>query len=77
MNKTVSNMAAKGITISVADFHKYQLMETVSNIIARSQTDLFMIKMKMAMLTPQAPIAKPTLPLKPIPLQPIAQRQKL
>jgi len=72
MNKTISNLAAKGITFSLADFHKYKLMETVSSIIAQSQMDLFLIKMKMAMLTPQNPKAL-SLPLQPIPIQPIPQ----
>lgn len=50
MNKTISNLVSKGINFSVADFHKYKVMDTVSNIIAKNQLDLFMVKMKMTML---------------------------
>lgn len=75
MNKTISNLTAKGITFSLADFHKYKLMETVSSIIAQSQMDLFLIKMKMAMLAPQGPKAQ-SLPLLPIPIQPAPQRHE-
>ena len=50
MNKTITNLTSKGIYFSVAEFHKYKVMETVSNIIAKSQLDLFMVKMKMTML---------------------------
>lgn len=50
MNKTISNLVSKGINFSVADFHKYQVMQTVSSIIAQNQMDLFLVKMKMTML---------------------------
>jgi hypothetical protein len=50
MNKTITNLVSKGIKFTVADFHKYNVMDTVSNIIAKSQLDLFMVKMKMTML---------------------------
>jgi hypothetical protein len=50
MNKTIANLVSKGINFSVAEFHKYKVMDTVSNIIAKSQLDLFMVKMKMTML---------------------------
>jgi len=73
MNKTISNLASKGITFSLADFHKYQLMETVSTMIAQSQMDLFLIKMKMAMLNPQTTKPQP-MPLHSIPIQPVPQR---
>lgn len=51
MNKAISNLVAKGINFSVADFHKFKVMDTVSNIIAKSQMDLFFVKMRMTMLT--------------------------
>ena len=51
MNKTISNLVSKGINFSVADYHKYQVLDTVSKIIAQSQMDLFLIKMKMTMLS--------------------------
>lgn len=50
MNKTIENLVNKGIYFSVADFHKYKVMETVSKIIAKNQMDLFHTKMKMTML---------------------------
>lgn len=50
MNKTITNLVSKGIKFTVADFHKYKVMDTVSNIIAKSQLDLFMVKMKMTMV---------------------------
>ena len=49
MNKTISNLSNKGIHCSVADFHKYKVLDTVSTIIANNQMDLFMLKMKMTM----------------------------
>lgn len=51
MNKAISNLVSKGVIFSVAEFHKYRVMETVSNIIAKSQLDLFLVKMKMTMLS--------------------------
>ena len=50
MDKTISNMISKGITISNEDFQKYKVLETVTNIISRSQMELFAVKMKMTML---------------------------
>lgn len=49
MNKTITNLATKGIHCSVADFHKFKVLDTVSSIIANNQMDLFMLKMKMTM----------------------------
>lgn len=51
MNKAISNLVSKGINFSVADFHKYKVMETVTKIISKSQLDLFLIKMKMTMIS--------------------------
>jgi hypothetical protein len=51
MNKTISNLANKGILFSVAEYHKYKVMDTVSRIIAHNQMQLFLIKMQMSMLT--------------------------
>lgn len=51
MNKVISNMVSKGVNFSVADYHKYQVMDTTSRIIAQSQMDLFLIKMKMTMIS--------------------------
>lgn len=51
MNKTISNLTSKGIHFSVADFHKHQVLQTVSGIIAQNQMDLFLVKMKMTMLS--------------------------
>lgn len=50
MDKTISNMVNSGIAISGEEFEKYQVLKTVSKIISRSQMDLFVVKMKMAML---------------------------
>lgn len=51
MNKTISNLVSKGINFTVADYHKYQVMDTVSRIIAHNQMELFLIKMRMTMLS--------------------------
>ena len=50
MDKAISNMISKGITISNEDFEKFKVLETVTNIISRSQMELFAVKMKMTML---------------------------
>ena len=50
MDKTISNMVNSGIAISGEEFEKYQVLKTVSKIISRGQMDLFVVKMKMAML---------------------------
>lgn len=50
MNKSISNLTSKGINFSVAEFHKYKVLDTVSRIIAKSQLDLFLVKMKMTMI---------------------------
>lgn len=67
MNKAISNLVSKGIVFSVADFHKHKVLETVTRIISKSQIDLFWIKMKMTMLSPNSsttnlknPISIPT-----------------
>lgn len=66
MNKAISNLVAKGINFSVADFHKFKVMDTVSNIIAKSQLDLFLVKMKMTMLTLNADKKIQNLPMSTI-----------
>lgn len=50
-NKSIVNLVGKGIHFSVADFQKYRILDTVSNFISKSQLELFMIKMKMTILT--------------------------
>lgn len=72
MNKAVSHLANKGITISLADFHKYQLMQTVSRIIARSQRDLLMVKMRLSMLSPMP--SQQRYPLCPIAIVPQCEK---
>ncbi len=52
MNKSICNLTAKGINFSVGEFHKYKVLQTVSGIIAKSQLDLFLVKMKMSMISP-------------------------
>jgi hypothetical protein len=51
MNKTISNLVSKGIHFSVADYHKYKVLDTVTKIITHNQMDLFWVKMKMTMLS--------------------------
>ena len=50
-NKTILNLVNKGIYFSVAELTKYKVVETVSNFISKNQLELFMVKMKMTVLS--------------------------
>lgn len=49
-NKVISNLSNKGIEFTTADFHKYRVLETITNYISRNKLELFMIKMQMTVL---------------------------
>jgi hypothetical protein len=49
-NRAICNLAAKGVAFSTQEFTKYCILETLSKFIEKSQVELFMVKLKMAML---------------------------
>lgn len=49
-NRAICNLASKGVTFSTQEFTKYRLLETLGQFIEKSQVELFMVKLKMAMM---------------------------
>ena len=49
-NRAICNLAAKGVAFSTQEFGKYCLLETLGKFIEKSQVELFMVKLRMAML---------------------------
>lgn len=62
MDKTILNMVSNGISITAEEFEEYKVLETVTNFIARSQKELFMVKMKMTMLCMNSQALHPARP---------------
>lgn len=57
-NKSIVNLVSKGVPFSVAEFRKHRILDTVSNFISKSQLELFMVKLKLTILSkaqPQTP----------------------
>lgn len=50
-NRAICNLASKGVTLTTADFSKYKLIHTLSNFIEKNQAELFMVKLKMTMMS--------------------------
>lgn len=57
-NKIITNLTNRGIEFKVADFHKYKVLETITNYISKSQLELFMIKMRMTILNLSGSVPK-------------------
>lgn len=49
-NRAICNLATKGLVFSTQEFKKYQVLETLAKFIEKSQIELFMVKLKMAMV---------------------------
>ncbi len=49
-NRAICNLATKGLVFSSQEFTKYRIMETLGQFIEKSQIELFMVKLKMAMM---------------------------
>lgn len=52
-NKAIANLVTKGVNFSVADFSKHKILDTLSNFIEKNQVDLFVVKLKMSILSQQ------------------------
>ena len=49
-NKSIMNLVDKGVIFTSNEFQKYQILDTVSTFISKSQVDLFLVHAKMAVL---------------------------
>lgn len=49
-NRAICNLATKGLVFSSQEFTKYRIMKTLGQFIEKSQIELFMVKLKMAMM---------------------------
>lgn len=49
-NRAICNLAAKGLAFTTQEFTKYRILETLAQFIEKSQIELFMVKLKMAMM---------------------------
>jgi hypothetical protein len=49
-NRAICNLASKGLVFSTQEFTKYQLLPTLAKFVEKSQVELFMVKLKMAMM---------------------------
>jgi len=49
-NRAICNLASRGQVFSSQDFTKYRVIETLGQFIAKNQIELFMVKLKMAMV---------------------------
>lgn len=48
-NRAICNLATKGIVFTTQEFTKYKVLDTLSLFIEKSQVELFMVKLKLAM----------------------------
>jgi hypothetical protein len=48
-NRAICNLAAKGLAFSPQEFTKYRILDTLARFIEKSQIELFMVKLKLAM----------------------------
>lgn len=49
-NRAICNLATKGLVFTTQEFTKYRVLATLSHFIEKNQIDLFMVKLKMAMV---------------------------
>jgi hypothetical protein len=49
-NRAICNLATKGVVFNTQEFTKYRVMETLGQFIEKNQVELFMVKLRMAML---------------------------
>jgi esterase/lipase superfamily enzyme len=49
-NRAICNLAAKGLVFTTQEFTKHSVIQTLAQFVEKSQIELFMVKLKMAML---------------------------
>ena len=49
-NRAICNLAAKGLVFTTQEFARHSVMQTLAQFVEKSQIELFMVKLKMAML---------------------------
>jgi hypothetical protein len=49
-NRAICNLASKGLAFTTQEFTKYRILETLSKFIEKNQIELFMVKLRMAMI---------------------------
>lgn len=49
-NRAICNLATKGLVFTTQEFKKYRVIETLAQFIEKSQIELFMVKLRMAMV---------------------------
>lgn len=49
-NRAICNLATKGLVFTTQEFTKYKVLGTLSQFIEKNQIELFMVKLKMAMV---------------------------
>jgi hypothetical protein len=49
-NRAICNLATKGLVFTTAEFSKYRVIQTLAEFVEKSQVELFMVKLKMALL---------------------------
>ena len=49
-NRAICNLATKGLVFTTQEFTKYRVLQTLAQFIEKSQIELFMVKLKMAMV---------------------------
>jgi hypothetical protein len=52
-NRSVLNLASKGVTFTSGDFAKHGILETISKFIAKNQVENFLARMKTCMFKPK------------------------
>jgi len=48
-NRAICNLATKGLLFTTQEFTKYRVLQTLSQFVEKSQIELFVVKLKMAM----------------------------
>ena len=49
-NRAICNLASKGLTFNSQEFTKYRILETLARFVDKSRIELFMVKLKMALV---------------------------
>ena len=49
-NRSIMNLVQKGVLFTTDEFQKYQILDTVSYFISKSQVDFFLLQAKMVVL---------------------------
>ena len=49
-NRAICNLASKGLAFTSQEFTKYRILETLARFVDKSRIELFMVKLKMALV---------------------------